>query len=134
MKQPTDFSFLTTRLGKAGIKKKVALACPHDDHTLGGRSRHAAHVARVDGLVACAVRHLLLPRPLALHIRRDGRVAERVEQFVQRAFGDEGARPHAAADLPPQFDAELAVRAEHGDLPFPGGPATVSRPHTSSTT
>lgn len=34
MKQPTDFSFLTTRLGKAGIKKKVALACPHDDHTL----------------------------------------------------------------------------------------------------
>lgn len=34
MKQLTDFSFLSTRLSKTGGKKRVALACPDDEHTL----------------------------------------------------------------------------------------------------
>lgn len=34
MKQLTDFSSLTGRLTQSGTKKKIALACPHDEHTL----------------------------------------------------------------------------------------------------
>ena len=91
-----------------------------------GRRSDGPDLARVNRLIPFAVGDFLLSRTLALYVRRNGSVAELVQEIHEGTRADELDLPHAdAGERLQEPHPQLAMRTEHGLLSLaalPSGP------------